>query len=324
MDLIPDGAMFDERFRKSSVDDTHISLQVMPPSQRPRPLSFLNFHSTISLHKGRAKPDYLQMKHLLMRRHPQPTLQPSPFSNQRLVKDQVFPFTETRSLQAKVAMEKDLRNARGDSTAEKLLNLCWEGLDLPDFISGFSKQQEGGSYCVGIQEDKEKTGQRWLPVEGTEGLCQLLGMEMKLWKDKDNPNVLYLARDEHVPPYENRTGNYILRGVCLTRDEQLKFESLLTDRITSGMSLYPVPAVDSPPLVECLFHPVLELVDGQQIHKDLCVVEIRVRYFQGVCFQNAEGPEAYRYVRRLNPSRDPVRVSCDECCMNLIHSTLHL
>lgn len=318
MSMIPDGSMFDENFRTKRVDDQHVSFQVLPSNNRQ--LCVLDFHSTISLNKGRAKPDYRQMKHLLNRAPPFSHYSlSSPFKAERLVRGDIVPFIETRNMQAKLIMDRDMELVSGTSRGEKLLSLSWEKLDLPDFISGFSKQKEGGHYCLGLEEEKKCEGQRWRPVEGTDTICELLKMKKKLWENKDNTTILYLAEEGDVPTYEYRTGRFILRGVRLSCDDQEKFELGLKNKLQCNMFCFPPSASLQ---VKCLFHKVLEPAEDNLVHKDLYLVEVQVEYYSGVCFHDIGGPEVYQYRNRQNGAADaPVRVPGDECCHRLRNST---
>lgn len=285
----------------------------------------------MSMDKGRAKINYVQMKHLLTR----PRLQLLPLqtdvSQMQLCEGHTYLLHESRSMQAKAVKPKDLQSCEGHTTGEKLFHLCWTSLELPTFVTAFSKQPQGGYYYLGLEEEKTKRGQKWEPVEQTGGFSCIFETK-KLWHDKENKSIVHIARDEDVPGYEDRTGRYICRGVRLSPQDQQSFRKLLDHHVASD--LYWHPDQPNQPLVHCSFYRVLEPVStsedlqnegavggvgGQPVvewlDRNLFLVEIKVDYYPGVCFHDSEGPEAFQFQYRDNPSKGQVeRVSAKHCC----------
>ena len=62
--------------------------------------------------------------------------------------------------------------------------------------------------------------------------------------------------------------------------------------------------------------------DVRWVHTDLYVVEVKVDFYPGVCFQDVQGPEAFRFQYRNNPSNGGVtRVPVQDCCQLLAIGT---
>ena len=142
-----------------------------------------------------------------------------------------------------------------------------------------------------------------------------------------------MAADNEVPRGEGRTtGRYICRGVRLAPQDQQDFRRLLYQHQASDLYWHPNQPADDLPiqsLLQCRFCPVLEpraewqndgadggpQRDADWIHTDLYLVEVRIAFYPGVCFHDVQGPEAFRYVHRNNPSRgEVVRVPALDCC----------
>ena len=287
----------------------------------------------MSMDKGREKIDYVQMMHLLRRPHRSPLPLPSAIGGQLLREGHAHPFHEGRSLQAKAVKPDDLQKAEGNTTGERLFHLSWNSLKLPSFIAAFSKQRQGGYYYLGLEEEKAEPVQKWEPVEQTSGISVIFGTEKKFWRDKGNRDIVLVAVDDKVPRGEGRrTGRYICRGVRLAPQDQQDFIRLLYQHLASDLYWHPNQPADHLPiqsLLECRFCPVLEpgaecqndgaaggpQRDAEWVHTDLYLVEVQVIFYPGVCFHDVQGPEAFQYVHRDNPSRgEVVRVPAPDCC----------
>ncbi|XP_076451041.1 uncharacterized protein LOC143286953 [Babylonia areolata] len=346
MDLVSDDTLFDDNFERH-VAKGHVIFRVKP-LHRPY-LSTLDFQSKISLNKGLADPSHGQMRRLLDRNRNAPDeTPPSPrgtLDSYLLVDGQRIPFHENLNMQAKVVLPKDLDKKTPKSckdTASKLTFLWWNSLKLPQYLAAFAKQRNGGSFFLGLREEKETSSTKWKPLPNTSGLAEALDTDMRFWADDKNTEerkVFHVAREEDVPRFEHKSGYFTCKGIPLTHDDKNALEKLVVRNVRDRLLLHPERSKD--PLVEVRFYPVKPAqednrdtderhpqgargggggvggsakgqghgLDNKTATKttslqsaDLYVVECKVNFFPGVCFQTEHGPEAYRFNHDLRPS----------------------
>ena len=278
----------------------------------------------MSLNKGLSDPTHAQMKHLLTRPYPDQVGCPQMmFDPASLKRGERVTFHENINMQAKVVIDEALNKKtpkKVKGRASKLLHYWWDFLELPDFIAAFAKQWNGGSFFLGLKEEKTEQGPRWKPVPNTQGLWGVLETDIQCWADDKNTEdkkIFHLAKAEDVPKFEVRSGHFTCVGVSLTENEKEKLEEQLRGKIRNFLPCRPsgnaASARRDQELVELKFHPVRQ-ADGAgrsqeaggsgQAPSDstLYVVEARVNYYHGVCFNNKRGPVAYKFDRKDRPT----------------------
>ncbi|KAK7089511.1 hypothetical protein V1264_024422 [Littorina saxatilis] len=363
MELVPDDTLFDNNFeRRVITGENHVIFRVKPGH---RPCSTRDFHSKVSLNKGLTDPTHPQMRRLLKvdRQPPDNTDPPDQIvTPSALQQGAVIRFQENVYTQAKVVQQNKLSRVRAATPVTKLVNYWWNELKLPLYIAAFTKQRHGGSFFLGLREEKEETGMRWKLVPNTEGLAAVFGGDgdKGFWKDDKNEGLIHLTTEEHVPKREHKTGRFICEGVALPKRDHGQFERELKERIRGdllgeviGQDVNASPDLDA--FVDIFFYPVLDaghtnghnsnapgadkgilgLADPKDypasgphacIHAgqsgspntgaqsaisarqsgspdQIYVVEARVKYFHGVCFQSKGGPEAYIFDCQQKPRR---------------------
>ena len=312
-DLISDGSMYHEVFKRFYFDKAHLVYLINPPA-KPKPLSTLDFKTKTSFNKGKGVPSHGQMSVWLE------TLCDSPVSPESADEDdmefekgkQVLiekdygrePFQESMTIQA-----KSLRQA----TRQDLVRYCWETLKLNEYISAFTKIKCGGSVYFGVGEHKEKT-ELWISalpqctrfVElTTHGRYE----KWNIWKDRNlrtEPTLYYVAKENNVKKVERSTGEFWTEAIQLTEEECNQFRSGILERVENELKW--VGAEEPYDPVRVVFHPV---ASGQADHY---VIEVKVNYYHGLCFHDKEGPESYRIKGPGDPRTDPViyRIPLDD------------
>ena len=276
------------------------------------------------------------MKHLLTRPYPKKVgAREMLFDPATLKQGDWVTFHENRNMQAKVVYEKDLDKKtpkKIQGRAPKLLHYWWGFLELPNYIAAFAKQCDGGSYYLGLKEEKTEYGPRWKLLPNTQGLWDMLETDIQCWIDdrETDKKIFHLAKEEDVPKHEVRSGHFKCEGIPLTEKEKQELEEQLDEKIRSHLPRQPrddAANARQDKLVELKFHPVCEAdgadnaqeADGagnaqeanggeqgaQQCPPDSkrYVVEVRINYYHGVCFHDKQGPEAYRFDHKNRPSR---------------------
>ena len=223
-----------------------------------------------------------------------------------------------------MVLEKKLTKVAGNTRAQKLLNYWWNNLKLAKFIAAFSKQAKGGTFILGLKEDKEKKEFIWTKVTHVQGVNITINKdcELKLWKD-DKKDVYYLATEEHAPRRELKKGRFICHGIELSTDEEAELIEEFDKRIEKGLLWLPVPYdpdsgdPDLSQLVQLNVHKVSNPANPSQ---RLCLLEVKVNYFHGVCFQTPEGPEAYNFDKPENVGH-AVRMTVDKWAKKAEHAS---
>ncbi|XP_070184674.1 uncharacterized protein [Littorina saxatilis] len=156
---ITNGALYQHVFRRFFYNKNHILFEVKTDRlSAERPLATLHVNSTISLNKGGQKLLYTQTAFLLdeFRKKAKPSTRNGWIQLQQLIEgEEVFisrnppnraqfqePFQESAFLQAKFVKPN-----------EELVGYCWR--HLVEYISAFTKAEEGGSVFFGVNEEEE-------------------------------------------------------------------------------------------------------------------------------------------------------------------------
>lgn len=339
MNMVPDDTLFQQNFERHMLNDKHVAFRVKPRDSAGI-VSTRDFKSKVSLNKGLVDPNHGQMRHLI--RNFQSTYDKSmdddsdrlSFDPKTFNRGKKVSFHESLSMQAKVVDARKLEKATGRDTASKLLNYWWKELKLPKYIAAFSKQPNGGSFFLGLREEKIEKGTRWKLMESMTGLGPVFGTERQFWEDDKNEGdrqVFHLAKMEHVPTYETKTGLFVCEGVRLSKSDHTNLEEKMKQQLKTHMLWYPGLRSDFSP-VSLDFHEVTENSDnnndadsgnynagnrrgssawgsGRRQYNEvtgLYVVEARVQSYNGICFQDQYGPEAYTFDYPDNPAQAQV------------------
>jgi hypothetical protein len=274
----------------------------------------------------------------------------------QLRKDEyVIGFTENSSMQAKVVKGFE-HHVQERTLGKKLFDKCWKDLDLPSFIAAFSKEEKGGSYWLGLEDEKLGEETKWKESPQMTSFLQFVGSGKKCWTDNEG-KILYIADAQDVPVESGqyRTGKFKCRGVVLSEENKEEFRQELQTHVENNMFWYKT-AVPSgagakekaasqhlESFVNCKFHEVQRRATSpprvgpvtrsssksnasttktQSPPKPkLYAIEIRIKHFPGVCFQTEQGPEAYTLNVKDSPrylvSSSPDRITPAECCSKL-------
>ncbi|KAK7099186.1 uncharacterized protein [Littorina saxatilis] len=259
--LIPDGSLFKDNFERDVHEDQcHVILRVKP---RDRPLSTLDFKTKASSNKGLTEITHLQMRQLIRKTDlsspPQQALPspptPPPQQQQRPQQDKPAPntpfaekrsfadtftqgaringFHENKSVEAKSVKHNVDKTKDGGALACH----AWTELKLPERVTAFSKEEDGGSYFLGIGEEQQDPELTWKEVD-------LAGMNWNGrtgWVAKntnEEEEIVYLARKDQVPTSQDRTGHFLCEGVPLPTNQHAVMEQWLRDKIVGKNEAY--------------------------------------------------------------------------------------
>ena len=314
-DLISDGSMYHNVFKRFYFDNAHLVYEITP-RPRKRPWSTLDFKTKTSVNKGKEAPTYEQMKVWLQELcGPVNKEDTDECKIKFTLNEEVFikkgnrlePFQESMNMQA-----KSLPQAK----KPKLDNYCWEHLKLKEYISAFTKVKSGGSVYFGVGEGKNITD-AWVPV--TPQWIKLGFPPMgtgnqpwKVWADQNvtTPTVYYVAKQENVKTKETSTGQFRTEALPLTKAEREQFRRGILKMVKDELKWFGTVEPQNP--VEVSF------CDVAKASTDHCVIEVKVNYYHGLCFHDKEGPESYRIKGPVNPCTAPVfhRIPLDDWVKN--------
>ena len=289
--LIPDHSLYTDVYDFSFLDDQHIVYRVRP-LQAGRLYSVLDFRSRTSLNSGRGVLTPFQAAQILAtekrgvkrKREVSVSEQDVSVSEQEVsvserevsvserevsVSEQGVSVSEqevsvsvseqevsARFTAKQQALSSDGRPLHESSTVEakavqenkpQLADHCWYNLHLPEYISAFAKNQDGGSIYFGLKE---------IDFAASPG----------------KPKAVILVPEE----------------VDLTPAERRSFKENIFERVKNEMAFVGTSSPSNP--IDIIFH------DVQEAAENACVIEVKVKFYDGLCFASSKGPELYRYV----------------------------
>jgi hypothetical protein len=315
--FIPDNALYSEVYSRCYQSEDHIVYRIKARSP-DRPLSVYDFKTIESLNKGKGELSQGQMANFLAR-----CLFPAPSPKARKVcplelqqGEQVFflresfkePFHESVEVQAKRIKRKgkERLDVKDDASCEKLVERCWE-LTM-EYVTAFSKLEDGGSTYFGMAEDKTSTPiwnkedppPAWLTIQssnppspgenqvtsppGTSASTSPGHTEDRdddrwhVWSNpKDEPDsstgetkIYYLAKTRDVKCNEKRSGKIIAEAVVLPTKFEEHFKLQFIERLRS-LAWLGIKPQSNP--VEISFHPVQGQQEERQIPKGAKMVQ---------------------------------------------------
>jgi hypothetical protein len=122
----------------------------------------------------------------------------------------------------------------------------------------------------------------------------------KIWKEEiaivDDDPAYHVMKDGQVPTKEEKSGRFLVQGLLIPEQEREKFKSDITRKLKSKVSW---AAAGKPPdsPFEVKLWPVLPMT-AQRVAAQRVVVEIKVRFHKGICFEEPEGPELYKTIMK--------------------------
>ncbi|KAK7098305.1 uncharacterized protein [Littorina saxatilis] len=200
----------------------------------------------------------------------------------------------------------------GKDMGAKALNYWWEDFDLPNYITAVCKLRVGGSLYLGMrpedpiaaEREKEKQQQREREEGKEKGQeeQQEEGKEEES-EDSDDESAAKIrctsssgSDSDSEPPRRSRRMSILTKffadGLKLTTSDRETFEAELERRIKDDMMWYPSYPSDEGQVATATFHT---LIGGET---DMCVIEVKVKRFNGMAFYNKTGPEAFNAVKR--------------------------
>lgn len=196
-------------------------------------------------------------------------------------KEQII-FIEGKVVETKdgVFQESIDIEAKGLSAKEQKHHLDWlfkmeKGGKLPGYITAFAKLDEGGSYYIGLEEEKKE-------VPKTTGK----GRETKTLK----------------------TGKFICKGVRLSDTEKEALRTGIQNKARDEMMWLSREPLENP--VSVIFHPVQNQRGGAV--RNLYVIEVKVEHLEGLAFWTKEGPQAFKVPESATSDPQPEPMAIDE------------
>ena len=245
--LIPDHSLYTDVYDFSFLDAQHIVYRVRP-LQAGRLYSVLDFHSRTSLNSGRGLLTPFQAAQILatekrgVKRKRGVSVSEQGVSVRFTAKQQALdsdgrPLHESSTVEAKAVQENK----------PQLADHCWHNLHLPEYISAFAKNQDGGSIYFGLKEI-----------------------------------------DFAASPGKLKAVILVPEEVDFTSAERLSFKQNIFERVRDEMAYVGTSSPSNP--IEVIFHKVYGAAENA------CVIEVKVKFYDGLCFASSEGPELYQYV----------------------------
>ena len=288
------GTLYEDSLERLVVDERHVVYRVKPTADPC--LSVLHFHSPLAHNQALVLPTQAQVQALAQRWC---VRAPGDPEGENFSVGMTLAFHHLQPVQGLAPgsrihfLSTEALSLGEDTSVNHLVNVWWEELGLPRYVSALCKQQGGGSVYLGVTEQVLPPSRAWVEVEGCRLDTIFPGCGKKVWVDaqearRDQVTVHHLAKEEDVPWVQgSRTGIYLCHGVRLSQRDRASVRTALLRKVQSEMLWYPEYPDRDP--VTVTFHPVT----GAEAGQDLCVVEVQVRRFQGVAFEERRGPVAY-------------------------------
>ncbi|XP_070202237.1 uncharacterized protein [Littorina saxatilis] len=255
--LIPDNALYQDVYERYLLDAKHVLYRVLPRVSS-RPYSVFDFNTRFSVSKGTVPPTYGQMNDFV----------DDITWNRPKGRDQ-FLMNRGHLTLIKGHHVMVTRNV-GNATVPMSENICTQAkaLSPPDpeycwrqskpYISAFTKIRGGGSVYMGIREEKTAQG--------------------------------------------DPTGKLIADGVYLTLPNQEKIKEFFRSKIDNEL-MWLGTSKHKQNVVEIRFLRV-DVNDRQRVARCVAkrvagpvagfyVVEVKINYYCGICFQSPSGPQLY-------------------------------
>ncbi|XP_070177173.1 uncharacterized protein [Littorina saxatilis] len=293
--------MYHRVFERSYSDRRHLVYRVKALTG-DRPFSTLDFKSKIPHNKGIESPSYVHMKVFLselcaVESVPEGMCAGSTeltFEQDKLVclKDTTSswqkPLQESMTVQTKAVFDPRFYACQTEKEVNSLVNYCWS--KLKEYITSFTKIEEGGSVYFGVFEHKQKR-----PIWTTaEPMCMQfltitpagLGEGLKVWQDnsKGKNKTYYVSKEAKTN--EEQSGELRAKAIPLSKNCREHFKRRIAEQVEREMLWTGREKPRDP--VQVYFHKV-----EQSGESDGRVIEIRVNYYHGLCFSDKNGPEAY-------------------------------
>ena len=284
--LIVDCRQFSEQFERSfKANKNHIQIRIMPRVPNT-PISTLNLDkiktSLDSCIESCTQGEVLQLVKKASKDSQgewltQYELQMNQFKNNEEVKPEFGVFQESAHIQAKGTDSKQ------DDTCLDIAHY-WKGKKVRDFISACSSVPHGGIHYTGIQE--LKIVQEKQPKKGS---------QKKYGQAKTGSPEKIVKK---------ATGKkFVAKGYIIHSDKREEMYQKLKENVTRKMTWIGKTMPTNP--VNLVFHPVLDAKE------DVCIAELKVKYYHGLCFMNEDGPEAYHFTidqRLQSPETERVQL----------------
>ncbi|KAK7096521.1 hypothetical protein V1264_005807 [Littorina saxatilis] len=337
--MFVDGVLFDEKIKQAiDICTRPLRLIYRVVSTKSELPVFLNYNTKVSLDKGLtdlAPKQFQTFFHKVKTRRP-----PEQTTTKRASKTNTFKFIENKEVTGKCPF-KETRNQQAKSVPKqytgnikRLTKFMWEHLKLPQYISAFSKNVDGGSVFFGFVEKKLNI-EKWQREEPSYTPISLEDPDWKLWKDRNN--TAYLVASLSKPPSIPRSWTLVHNETAVQGIFTVANDGQWNVYKDSCVSAFHVAKESDVPKAEQKTGKIIceGLFDVQRFEENLkttlrerirdellwlgtaqpedpvtfrfhpvvtetgqptnkWVIELIVEYFHGVIFTQKEGPEVYR------------------------------
>ena len=311
--MIPDGKLYHKVFERSFLMPNHLVYRVKPNANQSRLFSTVNFNTKVSVNKGKENPTYTQMSvlidHVSGREPSNQTSRASEGSIQFAFEEQVMiskgrtrePFQESMTIQAKACETMN-------NSMENLVDYIWKDMKLNEYISAFTKIEGGGSVYFGIYEEKTEADKWMFVTDDITHILRMMDNDWEVWRETlQKKHTVYHVTEVGSPSSkkETGTGKFTCRGVILTNENRSDFCMRMQEKVRQNVLWFGASAPSDP--VEIYFHEV------ENSPAASFVIEVKVKYYHGLCFHNSDGPESYesRVIStdcEVLPYSQPVRI----------------